>query len=164
MPVTEKKKKINSKSKGNRVELELSKILTERFNKEFKRVPMSGGWATYNKNSNIREDALEILAGDIMCPPEFKFSIESKGRQDFNFWNLLNEDTIHLEIDDWIYQAEQDSKIKHTFPLIYVKVDRRKPFVLFPKKLYEGKITYGDYTILRFDYFLQFEDSFFFKE
>jgi len=163
MPV-EKKKRINSKQKGSRTELDLAKILSERFNREFKRVPMSGAWSTYNKNSNIREDAIEILAGDIMCPKDFKFSIESKARQDFNFWDLINEDTLHLEIDDWIYQAEQDAKLKHTEVLIYVKVDRKKAFVLFPRKLHEGKLIYGSYTIMRFDYFLQLEDEFFFKE
>lgn len=168
--------KINSKAKGNRVELELAKKLTERFDQEFKRVPMSGAWATNNKNSAIREDAVEVLAGDIMCPKKFKFSVESKGRAEFNFWDLIS-DNDNAEVDQWIAQAEADAKLVGKEPLIYVKVNNRKPFVLFsceliggylfdPEKTkYFGKIlTYGKYLIMRFDYFLNLPDEFFFEE
>jgi len=160
--------KINSKKKGNRVELELAKKLTERFGQEFKRVPMSGAWATNNRQSDIREDAKEVLAGDIMCPKNFKFSVESKGRIDFNFWDLINNDTEHLEIDDWIAQAEADAKLVGKEPLIYIKVNNRKPFVLFHSILLPSSIEkvllYGDYRIMRFDYFLSLSQSFFFEE
>lgn len=155
---------INSKKKGNRVELELSKILSDRFNQTFKRTPQSGAWSTFNRNSNVREDAMEILAGDIITPANFKFSVESKSRQDFNFWDLLSEDNPNLEIKEWLFQVEHDASLSGKEPLLYIKVNNRKPFVMFPRRLYEGKVTYGDYTILRFDYFLQFEDNFFFKE
>ncbi len=158
------KKRIQSKNKGNRIELKLAKILTERFGEEFRRTPMSGGWGTSNRDSNIREDALEVLSGDIMCPTKFKFSIESKGRADFNFWDILNEDTEHLEIDEWIKQAENDAKIVGKEPLVYVKVNNRKPFVIFPKSLLDGDIRYHKYTIMRFDYFLTLPDDFFFKD
>lgn len=158
------KKKINSKKKGNRIELEFSKILSERFNKIFKRVPMSGAFGTRNRNSNIREDAQEILSGDIICPKNFKFSIECKSRIDFNFWDMLNEDTKHLDINDWIWQAENDAMISKKQPLIIIKINNRKPFVLFPKKLYEGKVIYENYTIMRFDYFLQMKDEFFWEK
>ncbi|HUS48912.1 MAG TPA: hypothetical protein VMZ91_02000 [Candidatus Paceibacterota bacterium] len=158
------KKRINSKKKGNRVELEFSKVLSDRFNKTFKRVPMSGAWGTTNRDTDIREDAKEVLSGDLICPSNFRFSVECKSRADFNFWDILNEDTKHLEIDDWIWQAEQDASISNKEPLILIKINNRKPFVLFPKKLHEGKILYVNYTIMRFDYFLQLEDEFFFEE
>lgn len=169
--------KIQSKAKGNRVELELAKILTERFGQDFTRVPMSGGWGTRNRDSGIREDAVNLLSGDIMCPEKFKFSVESKGRIDFNFWDMLNNDTKHLEIDDWIAQSENDAKAVGKEPLVYVKVNRRKPFVLFPYEMLGtllfdkegtekiGKILlYGKYIIMRFDYFLELPDNFFFEE
>jgi len=155
-------KKVNGKKKGNRVELDLSKILSERFNRTFKRVPMSGAFGTFNRNSNLREDAMEILSGDIICPENFKFSIECKGRKDFNFWDLLNEDTKNLEINEWIFQVENDALNSKKEPLLYIKVNNKKAFVLFPKKIFKSKVTYGNYSILRFDYFLKFDDSFFF--
>ena len=158
-----KKKPVNGKKKGNRVENELAKILSERFNRKFTRVPMSGGWGTYNRNAGVREDALEVLSGDLMAPKDFKFAIESKSRQDFNFWDYLNEDTKELDVDSWIFQVECDAKATKKEPLLYIKINNRKPFVMFPKKLYESTMTYKEYSIMRFDYFLQLEDEFFFE-
>lgn len=153
---------INGKKKGNRIELQLAKELSKRFNEEFKRVPQSGAWGTVNANSNVREDAQQVLTGDIMCPANFKFSIESKGRIDFNFWDLLNNDTIN-EIDEWIIQAENDAKRVNKEPLIYVKINNKKPFVLFKKYLKETNLNYKDYSLLRFDYFLNLKDEWFYE-
>jgi hypothetical protein len=158
------KKRINSKRKGSRVELEFAKIFSNRFNLEFKRVPFSGAWGTSNKGQNIREDAMEILSGDILCPKGFKFSIECKAREGFNFWDMLNNDTQHLEIDDWIVQAENDAEISNKEPLIIIKINKRNPFVLFPKKLHETNMTYGKYSVMRFDYFLKIDDEFFWQK
>ena len=162
--MSKEKKRINSKQKGSRVELSLAKILSERFNRKFARVPMSGAWGTYNRNSNVREDALEVLSGDLMAPKDFKFAIESKSRQDFNFWDFINQETKELDIDAWIFQVECDAKATNKEPLLYIKINNRKPFVMFPKKLYEATMTYKDYSIMRFDYFLQLEDEFFFEQ
>lgn len=156
--------------------MELAKILTERFGQEFKRVPMSGAWGTRNREIEVREDAMQILSGDIMCPENFKFSVESKGRIDFNFWDMLNAETKGLDIDEWILQAKNDAAAVHKEALIYVKVNRRKPFVLYPSKLDEdfrnrpetrklfGKvIEYQGMRVLRFDYFLELPNEFFFE-
>lgn len=157
------KKGINSKQKGNRIENELAKILSERFNRKFTRVPMSGGWGTYNRGSGVREDAMEVLSGDLMAPKDFRFSIESKARAELNFWDFLNEDVKETEIDSWIFQVENDSTSVKKLPLLYIKINNRKPFVMFPKELYETTMSYKNYSILRFDYFLQLEDEFFFE-
>lgn len=156
------KKKINSKKKGNRTELKFAKILNERFNLKggFKRVPMSGGWGTINKNEGVRGDAKEILSGDLICPTNFKFNIECKSRADFNFWDLINRG--NNEIDEWIWQVEEEARMSNKLPLILVKVNNRRPFALLPKKLFpEGQISYKDYIIIRFDYLLQMDDDFF---
>jgi len=155
--------KINSKKKGNRVELEMAKILSKRFDKTFKRVPMSGAFGTINANTELREDAMEILSGDLICPVGFRFSVEVKSRLDFNFWDMLADETVN-EIDDWIDQAEGDAKLSNKEPLIIFKANNRKPFVLFPKRLKKGKLSYGDYTVLRLDYFLKIRDQFFWRE
>lgn len=152
--------KINSKAKGNRVELEFAKLLTERFNKKFTRVPMSGGFSTFHKDTGVKESAMQDLSGDIIAPEGFKFSIEIKSRKEFNFWDLLNNN--NNEIDDWLKQVEEDSEISGKLPLLIIKINHRKPFVLFRKELLEGKLIYKEYTVKRFDYFLLLEDSFFF--
>lgn len=160
---TMSKKGINAKQKGSRVENQLAKILSERFNRTFKRAPMSGAWGTANRTSGIREDALEVLSGDLMVPKDFKFSVESKSRAEFNFWDFLNEDTKELDIDSWLFQAENDANVVGKLPLLYIKINNRKPFVLFPKDLYNSTMSYKGYSIMRFDYFLQLEDDFFFN-
>jgi len=157
--------KINSKKKGNRVEREFAKALNNRFNLDnaFRRVPMSGAFTTNNIFTDVRQDAKEILSGDLIVPENFNFSIECKGRQDFNFWDMLNDDTLHLEIDDWIIQASNDASISGKEPLLLIKVNNRKPFALFPVKLKETNIRYKEFSVLRFDYLLKLEDKFFFK-
>lgn len=156
-------KKIASKKKGNRVELEFAKIFTERFERPFKRVPMSGGFSTINKDEGLDESVLNTLSGDLIPPNGFRFSIEIKGRQDFNFWDFLSDETEN-EIDQWIEQAEDEARVTNKEPLIVVKVNRRRPFVLFPEKLKKGRLSYKGYTILRIDYFLGLPDTFFWKE
>lgn len=155
--------KINGKKKGNRVELEFAKLLTKRFDKKFTRVPMSGGFSTYNKGSGTKQSAMEDLSGDVIPPEGFRFSVEIKSRKEFNFWDLLNNNDN--EIDNWIKQIQEESEISNKeHPLLIIKINNRKPFVLFPRELLEGKLIYKDYTIMRFDYFLLLEDNFFFKE
>jgi|GEM_PF-2659650 hypothetical protein len=155
--------KIASKKKGNRVELEFAKIFTKRFSRTFKRVPQSGAFSTINKDEGLDKSVLDTLSGDLIPPNGFKFSIEIKSRLDFNFWDLLADETEN-EIDSWIEQAEGEARITNKEPLIIVKVNRRKPFAIFPEKLKKGRLSYKGYTILRIDYFLDLPDKFFLKE
>lgn len=155
--------KVNSKAKGNRNELFFAKSLTERFDKKFTRVPMSGGFSTFHRGTGVKESTIQDLSGDIVTPEGFKFSIEIKSRADFNFWDLLNENDN--EIDLWLEQAEADSKTANKLPLLIIKVNNRKPFVLFHKELLSRcRLIYKEYAVVRYDYFLEFDDSFFFEE
>lgn len=153
--------KINSKQKGNRVELEFAKLFTKRFDKKFTRVPMSGGFSTFHRGTGVKETAMQDLSGDLIAPEGFKFSIEIKSRKEFNFWDLINEN--NNEIDDWLNQAEDEAEVSSKTPLLVIKINNKKPFVLFRKELMEGRLTYKNYTVMRFDYFIELEDSFFFK-
>ena len=162
------------KKKGNRVELQFAKVLTERFNKPFKRVPASGAHGTRLAESDVRQDAKEILTGDLICPKGFRFSVEVKSRADFNFWDLINADTKN-EIDEWIEQAEGDAKIAGKDMLIIVKVNNRKPFVIYNPHFKEGydprwssesneQLVYKNmYYIQRIDYFLKSDDELFWE-
>jgi hypothetical protein len=154
---------VNGKAKGNRVELEFAKIFSKRFDKPFKRVPQSGAFSTINKNEGLDESVLNTLSGDIIPPENFKFSIEVKSRKDFNFWDLLNNDTEN-EIDNWLEQAQEEAEITKKEPLLIIKINNKKPFVMFHEKLIKGRLKYKDFTILRFDYFLNLPDTFFWKE
>ena len=167
MAEIKKKKRVQSKAKGNRVELEIAKVLNDRFNLDngFTRVPYSGAFSTNNRiYKDTRVEALDVLSGDLICPKNFKFSIEVKSRADFNFWDMLNNDNENTDIDSWIYQASHDASCTHKEPLLVIKINNKKPFVLFPKKLFEGKVIYKEFTLMRFDYFLLLDDEFFWEK
>ena len=72
-----KKKKVNGKKKGNRTELELTKILNKRFGTGFSRSVGSGN--RWSQTNHMPKHAQEIFSGDLIAPLGFKFVLESKG-------------------------------------------------------------------------------------
>ena len=151
------------KKKGNRGELYFANELNKRFKQNnffFRRVPSSGAHGTNLADTNIRQDSKEILSGDIICPPNFKFCLEVKTRVNFNFWDLLNRG-FKNDIDEWLEQVEKEAEVSKKEPMLFIKVNNRKPFVLFPEKLFTGEVKYKNYTILRFDHLLELPDEFF---
>jgi len=160
---------MNSKRKGNTGELFFAKLFSKTFGKTFRRVPASGAHGTVLAGTDIRQDAKEILSGDLICPPDFKFSVEIKTRANFNFWDLLNED--ETEIDDWIKQARQEAEIAKKEFLLIVKVNNKKPFVFFNPSGLAGfplpngvNIVYKNCFIIRLDYLLNLPKEFFFAK
>jgi len=154
---------MNNKKKGNRNELFVAKLLSKRFGQTFQRVPMSGGWATTNNLQETRKDAIQFFTGDIICPPDFRFSIEVKSRVSFNFWDLLNKEDG--EIDSWIKQAEEEARISKKEFLLIIRINNRKPFVIFKdttSAIYPCLIYKEIYVIMRMDYLLDYPDAFFF--
>ena len=118
---------LNGKKKGNRGELELTKILDERFGKgKFKRVPQSGaftGGSNRAKTENISEEAKNVLSGDLITPKGFRFSIEHKSYGEISFWDLFNSSSKLLE---WMKQAEGDAIFAKKSPLLVVKINRHE--------------------------------------
>jgi hypothetical protein len=122
--MSEPKKKVNGKKKGSRYELEVAKDLSARYKETFRRVPQSGaivGGLNRIYNEGLREDAAEILAGDIICPKWFPFSVECK--------NYANSPKIHnllsigdKDLDKWIKQAKGDAEFAKKEWLIFFKV------------------------------------------
>lgn len=125
--------KRNSKQKGNRFELAVAKDFSERFNDKFTRVPQSGaivGGLNRIKMNTLREDAQEILAGDIICPRWFPFSVELKNyapENAPNMYTLLENDSALL--DEWISQARQDAHFAHKEWFLMFNITRRSCFV-----------------------------------
>jgi Holliday junction resolvase len=117
-----RRRKVNSKKKGNRVELELTKILTERFGKNFSRSVGSGN--RWGQVFNMPTHAKQTLTGDI-CPPEgYLWVIECKGGY---------EDKIDLngfveniaQLDAFIAQSTHDAKESGRKPIIMWKRSRK---------------------------------------
>ena len=148
------KKKLNSKTKGNRVEREIAKLFEERFNKDFKRVPGSGSFFSANPIK-----LTENLSGDIMTPENFRYSIEIKARKDMSFFNILFPP--NKELDNFITQVEKDANLTGKKPLLIIKINNRPPFCLI--KNMPSKIKYKDYSIILLSELFKKKDDFFFE-
>ena len=121
------KKRINSKAKGNKNELECTKILDERFGKGlFLRVPSSGaitGKSNKVRIANISDAAKDTLSGDIITPANFAFSIEHKAYKEASFWDLFNKSSNLFE---WFKQSTEDAEFVNKKPLLIIKYNRHE--------------------------------------
>jgi len=159
------KKKMNSKRKGNNTERQICKLFEKRFNNRFYRVPTSGAVATVQ---NLYENANKVLAGDIITPENFKFSIEVKSRKEFNLWELLGE----KEVPEWIawwQQASLEAEKARREPLVVIKYNNRKIICFIDKKYINELnknnirfIEYNQFLILLLDNLFKLKDNFFY--
>ena len=125
--------RINSKNKGNKAERVVCKILSKWSNKEFSRVPASGG-LRWKKTDNI--------AGDITCsePNHLCYlSFEIKSYKNINFADLL---VLPKNIDILTFwnQARQDAKRAKKVPLLFMRYNRLPKdfyFVVMTSSLYK---------------------------
>lgn len=162
----DKKKKVNGNRKGKSYERFIVHDLEKRFNDVFRRVPTSGammGGMNFHKNKDLRQDAKEILSGDIICPTWFKFSIEAKNYYDTpKIHNLMSIGDATL--DKWIEQAKLESKNAQKDWLIIFKVTvyRGSQFCVIDKKRFievsggiggESFIVYKDSLVYDYEYF-----------
>ena len=121
-----KKKRINSRTKGNTFERQIAKLLNDRFNTtEFSRTPGSGAFAT----THTLPDHLKIY-GDLITPQNFKYCIEcKKGYNKENLYSLYNYSS-----DFWgfIDQCEKDSQKCCKIPMVLFKQDRHPTLAIVP--------------------------------
>lgn len=157
-----KKKKVNGKKKGSRTELDLSKILIERFGEGFSRSVGSGNrWS----QAHLPKHAAEVYSGDLVVPKEFKWVIESKGGYD-----AIDMSSIFVrgnsELDSFLEQAMNDSKRCGRKPMLCWK-KTRKPWLAFvlteelKGKDFKYSIKYGKWTGVALEHLLKLEDDFF---
>ena len=159
--------KINAKKKGNRGELELVKILCERFGEgKFKRTPSSGGFvggANRAFSGNLTEAQKQAFASDIIAPENFKFSIEHKFyKNPFTIFDLENKSS---DINNWFEQVSGDAAFAGKEPLLIVKYNGKKRIV-FSRELVDIDYileTKGWYCYW-LDDLIKIENSFWFKE
>jgi len=138
-------KRLNSKAKGNRVELKISKILSDHFGVKFMRTPQSGaifGASNVYRKEGVSQSTVDTLTGDIICPDNFTFCIEVKSRAEFNFWSFFNERSELLI--DWIPQVLQEAMNSNKNPLLIVVVNHKEPFVIYRGS---GRFKFGDWSI-----------------
>lgn len=138
------KKKVNGKKKGDSYERLVAKDLSKKFHDTFRRVPQSGaimGGQNRFYNKDLRKDAQEILAGDIITPQWFPFTVECKNYKDTpKIRNLLSNGD--KDLDQWIKQAKGESEVAGKPWIIVFKVTdiRGKQFVTLDFKHFSEKI------------------------
>lgn len=157
--------KINSKSKGNGFERKISNRLSEHFaeflgmDKGFRRNPDSGSFfGGSNKQRVSTHDTSLATFGDLICPQNFKFSIECKHYKTPPSMSVLFSGEIK-QWDTWLDQANQDSAQCNKLPLLIIKYNNVEEIVLLSIKhdnipckfLYKGMYVYSLTDLLTLD-------------
>lgn len=175
--LSKKNKKIKSGKKGKRVELEVVKDLNSRFNDILSKNPSWGKFSRtigsgnrWGQNVYLSKNAMDNFSGDLICPENFKFVLESKGG--YNDIDLCSAfDKGQSELDSFLKQVSADSERTGRMPMLFWKKDR-KPRLVFIKskdidhKLYvdfEYMMKYRDWVIFNFKDLFLMEDKFFFN-
>lgn len=170
-----KKKKIKSGKKGKRVELEIVKDLNERFHKVLVANPDLGKFSRsvgsgnrWGQNVYLSKKAKDIYSGDLTCPDNFKFVVESKGG--YNDIDLCSAfDNGVKDIDNFLKQVTDDSERTGRKPLLFWKKDR-KPRLAFLKKTdidenalsTQYKMYYKDWIVINYKVLMNLPDDYFF--
>jgi Holliday junction resolvase len=157
-----KKKKVNGKKKGNRTELELTKILNKRFGTGFSRSVGSGN--RWSQTNHLPKHAQEIFSGDLIVPLGFKFVLESKGGyEDIDINGLFVRG--NKELDGFLDQVSRDAKRCDKKPMLCWKKNRKPWLVAILTKdmtrEFKYELRYGKWSILALEELLGLEDEFF---
>lgn len=112
--------KVNSKKKGNRVELELTKVLTDHFKRPFSRSVGSGN--RWGQVADLPKHAREIFSGDICTPEDFSWVIECKGGYE-DIFDVFGE---NKRLDEFIQQSANDAERCNKRSIVFWKRNRKK--------------------------------------
>lgn len=168
-----RKKGSKGKPKGKRKELNLVKLLNDRFSDYFLKNPDIGKFSRSIGSGNrwgqavsLSQQAKQVFTGDLACPDGFRFTIENKGGyNDIDLYTALYKDCLPL--DKFLKQTLNDSIRANKIPLLIWQKDRKKHLCFLPKQAYPEKPTlclfYEDWIGLALDQFLSLDDNFFFK-
>jgi len=132
-------KKINSKRKGNRAELELAKILTKRFGLPFARVGVSSG--ARPKQIELDDSAKQVFTSDLVAPWGFRFSVECKSvNKDVD---LLDQSAL---LDKFLTQVADDAASIGKIPLLCWKRHRKGWIAVLPERfVFSWSIVFTNY-------------------
>lgn len=120
-------KKVQGKKKGNGFERRISNLLSKRFEpllnieKAFYRNADSGSYFGGSNKQRIQTHTLDYAVfGDLVCPKNFKFSIECKHyKTPPTFKSIVNHDVTQW--NNWLNQATQDAKSSNRQMCLIVK-------------------------------------------
>lgn len=170
----ERPKKIKSGKKGKRVELDLIKILNERFKPILDSRPNAGKFSRsvgsgnrWGQRVHLSKAASDTYSGDIVCPEGFLFVLESKGGyNDIDLCTLFSGG--QAELDGFLKQVTDDSDRCGRKPMLLWKKDRKPRLAFVKAQEVEGKsfvcsVSYKDWVAISCEDLLSMPDDFFFS-
>ena len=129
---------MGSKSKrlGSGFEYEIRDILREATGEmTFERSPSSGafvGGSNAFRTKTLRNDATEIMSGDLIVPANWRWMVECKNHVDIPVHQLFLGDGCK-EVDSFLEQTSYTASLINKQPLLFMKL--RKSPATFSKKL-----------------------------
>jgi len=119
---------MKSKRLGKGFEYEIRDILREATgDNSFERVPNSGayfGGANKVRAETARDDLVEIMSGDLICPPGWRWVCECKNHEDVPYHQLFLGSGCKM-IDEFLQQVNQDAETSGKEPLLFMKLRRK---------------------------------------
>jgi hypothetical protein len=132
---------VNGKNKGNSQERKIANLLSARFKditkleKSFIRNSDSGSYfGGSNQRRKETHDLTHAHFGDIICPDNFKFSIECKFYKSGPSFASIVKGEI-TQWDGWLKQASQDAENSKKEMLLIVKYNGIEEIIFLNQKL-----------------------------
>lgn len=163
-------KRVNGKQKGNGFERKIANLLSERFAQHlgiaqaFRRNPDSGSFFGGSNTARTATHSMDYAVfGDLICPRNFRYSIECKHYKTAPSFQSIVEHSVK-QWDDWLEQAEQDSKNSGKSLALIIKYNNVPEIVFTTAHLTDLKLglKYKDYHVYQLKDFLGLIDSHFF--
>lgn len=163
---------VNGKAKGNGFERRIANQLSARFAEHlgitqgFRRNPDSGSFFGGSNTQRTQTHSMDYAVfGDLICPKNFKFSVECKHYKTApGFAAILEQDV--KQWNTWLAQAQQDAENSNKLMALIVKYNNVKEIV-FTDQIIHGSLTpcltYKNYFIYKLTDFLSLDDQFFFS-
>lgn len=161
---------INSKKKGSGFERKIANLLSKRFDdgsgitQLFRRNADSGSYFGGTNVQRTQTHSLDYAVfGDLICPRNFKFSIECKFYKTAPSFQSIVEQKV-TQWDGWLVQAEQDATSAGKSLALIVKYNKVNEivFLKFPLNHEPKFLNYNQYHIYSLDKFLRQDNSLFF--
>ena len=156
-----KKKRVNSRTKGNAFENKISKIFNTHFNTtDFMRTTGSGAFAT----THNLPDHLKIY-GDLITPQDFKFCIECK--KGYNKITITDFWKKNSELWKFIKKSERDALYSKKQSLVIWQQDNRDTLIIlredtilnYPSLIHEPNVdfvTFNKYYLFKLEDLLKY--------
>lgn len=164
-------KRVNGKNKGSQFERKIANLLSQRFaeylgiEQGFRRNIDSGSYFGGSNATRTQTHSMDYAVfGDLVCPKNFKFSIECKHYKTPPTFQSIVEQSVK-QWDEWLTQAQQDAVNSGKLMALIVKYNNVNELI-FSDQIIHGSLTpcltYKNYHIYKLSDVLGLNDQFFF--